>query len=302
MNNSSLSFSIETDITECEKLWNQFSPKENLSDLWEFRQCFHLSNESKPYFIVGLIDQKPIGIIPLEFDNYYKEYIFFGGGDWVEKSRFMIDEQYKKQVLPAFFENLPAPHDLGLIDESETNYTDRLTPQEPTFFLTPSEYEYNMENYLAAFSYKRRKSVRRDIRTLEESKPQILINNFDDLPMLIAFNRQQFGDESSFIDPWFEKTILSLPQNEVVRPLLRLFSIVIDDRIVAVALCSFYNNVFCCLQTGVDPTIPNISKFLHYRVIEKAFADHADRVDFLTDDCNWKTSWRFKSEMLYKFI
>lgn len=295
-------FHIETDISLCQKLWRQFSPNKNLADLWEFRECFHIANENKPYFLVGTVGEKLIGFIPLEFDNYYKEYIFFGGGDWVEKSRFMIEENVKKEALPFFFANLPVPHDLSLINEDETNYTDRLRPQEPTFFLTPSEYGYDMEKYLAAFSYKRRKSVRRDIRQLEELGPRININNFDDLPKLIAFNRQQFGDESSFVDPWFEKTILLLPQNEVVRPLLRLFSITIEGKTVAVALCSVYNNIYCCLQTGVDPTIPNISKFLHYKVIEQAFADHVDRVDFLTDDCNWKTSWRFKSEMLYTLV
>lgn len=293
---------IETNLAECEALWRKFSPDELFSDLWEYRLSFFEASGSTPYFMKCMIDEEIVGIVPLEFEPFYKRYMFFGGGDWVENSRFLIQESHKKKCLDEILSQIPTPHELLYIHTDEALYSELLVPEEPTYFLSPPDYEFDLERYFQAFSYKRRKNVRRDIKQLESRGARVLEGRFEDFETLTRLNLKQFAEDSSFDEGWFKKAFARIAQDKILMSYLRFKTIMLADKIVACGLYAAYNNRYTFLASGVDPDVSNVFKLLNFEIIREAFENRIQRIDFLTDECGWKKSWRLRTEMLYKLI
>ena len=83
-----LKFKTITNEKECRELWEEFSPKKILWDLWDFRFCFHNDNFDFN-FILGIDGKKEIGLIPLVFDKDYDTYTYFGD-TFPEQNKFFL--------------------------------------------------------------------------------------------------------------------------------------------------------------------------------------------------------------------
>ena len=83
-----LKFKIITSEKECLKLWEEFSPKQILWDLWDFRFCFH-KKSFQFNFILGVDGGKREGIIPLVYDDEYDTYTYFGD-TFPEQNKFFL--------------------------------------------------------------------------------------------------------------------------------------------------------------------------------------------------------------------
>jgi len=295
-----IEFYIERDIKECEKLWREFSLNRHISDIWEYRLCFHRGYGSLgPYFIVGKIAQEIIGFIPLEYQDFKKRYIFFGGGDWNENFTFYIKNHYKKFVLPLFFKQLPKNTKLFFINNEESSYTDFLKEDDSTYFLNPVDYNYEIEEYLKTLSHKTRKNLNREIREVEKLKPEIIYDNFQDIDVLIFFNKKRFGPDSAFEEPGFEKSLRLLLGENSLKGKVGMLSICIGGEAVAVFLVLKNGQIVEAMQSGSDPDRKGIAKFLVITLINKYFNEKVDRINFFAHDCGWKEHWRLKKDKLF---
>ena len=85
-----LTFKTIKDGAECRKLWEIFSTKEVLWDLWDFRYCFH-NNHFRFNFILGLEGKKQVGILPLVYDKENDTYAYFWG--YVSRAEQVFSER-----------------------------------------------------------------------------------------------------------------------------------------------------------------------------------------------------------------
>src|SRR4030043_2332183 len=58
-----LVFRVETDLFQCQLLWEEFSPNESLFDLWDFRLAFWRGYQYQPYFITLFFQEKVISVL-----------------------------------------------------------------------------------------------------------------------------------------------------------------------------------------------------------------------------------------------
>lgn len=299
-------FYVEKNLLECEKLWKEFSTNENLSDVWEYRLCFHQGYQSEPYFIVGKLGEEIVGFLPLEFSKSAGDiYVFFGGGDWVEDHSFFIKKEYKKEYLPLFLKQCPPETYLWLISGSEKYNLQDLEEDQPAYFLNLEKFNYNVEEYFSSISGKWRQTLKREIRRIGDLQPRVVINNFLDFEKLVEFNQKKFGDESAFADSdggyGFKQVFKLMIENTFFKDKLRMISVLINDEVKAVMLVLLWGGVYFPLQGGNDSDIPNLFKFLSYEIIKDAISLKMKRIYFMVDDCGWKEHWCLEKEMLYAF-
>jgi len=83
-----ITFQTYGEESECKELWNQYSPKKIMWDVWEFRRCFH-TKDSEFNFILCFENGKEIGLLPLIFDRKEKIYTYFGD-TFPEKNKFWL--------------------------------------------------------------------------------------------------------------------------------------------------------------------------------------------------------------------
>ena len=83
-----LKFKIIKEAGKCRELWDKFSPKKILWDLWDFRHCFH-NEDFEFYFIVGIEDNHEMGLMPLVYNKKDKAYTYFGE-DFPEQNKFFL--------------------------------------------------------------------------------------------------------------------------------------------------------------------------------------------------------------------
>ena len=109
-----LNFETVTDEKVCKELWEKFSPKLILWDLWNFRSCFHNSN-IRFNFICGFEGKNKVGLLPLVFDKEYNMHMYFGG-TFPEQNKFYLKD---KKNIKLFLENCPDETLLYYIDAED---------------------------------------------------------------------------------------------------------------------------------------------------------------------------------------
>jgi len=257
-----ITFKTVTELIECKKLWEKFSTKEILWDLWDFRYCFHNSQFN---FILGMDNHKEIGIMPLVFDKGEDTYTYFGD-TFPEQNKFLLKD---KKLLPKFLENCPEGTSIYYISESETKSYDFMLG-EKRYFLNLEKYEHSFENYLKSFTKKHRKNLRYDLKKLKEKGYEIEINSIEAFEKLIFFNKQRFGKDSDYNNNNFVLSMRKLMDAASKMKILDMISIKIDNKPEAIGLGIFYNKCYYVLGVGRNKEIKNLGKLLISEQIKNA--------------------------------
>jgi len=281
---------------DCKKLWDKYSAKEFLWDLWEFRHCFHNSN-FEFNFLLGFKDGKEIGVLPLVFDTKEKIYTYFGD-TLPERNKFLLKD---KDDLYYFLYECPYYTTIYYIDSKEAKYYDEFEPGEKRYFLNLKKHGYDFENYLKTFTKKHRKNLKYDLKKLGEKGFDIVKNDVKDFDKLIEFNKQRFGKESNYRNKDFVLNMKEAVNTAKKMKILDMISIKIDDNAEAVGFGVFYNRCYYVLGTGRNVEIKNLGKLLIAEQIKSAISLGCDEIDFLSTESNWKELWNLDSEQTYEF-
>ena len=290
-----LKFKTVTNERECRDLWEKYSEKQVLWDLWDFRFCFHTDN-FKFNFIVGFDDKNEIGLLPLVFDAKEKYYTFFGE-EFPEQNKFLLND---KQNVKLFLENCPKDTSIYYIDPEEAKYYNFATGDK-RYFLSLEKYGNRFESYLNSFNKKHRKNLNYDLKKLKERGYILEHNNIKDFERLVELNKKRFGNESDYNEKDFILSISKLIDAASRINALDVISIKIGNNAEAVGLGAFYNNVYYVLGSGRNVEIKNLGKLLISEQIKSAIANKCSEIDFLSTESTWKELWNFDSEQMYKF-
>jgi hypothetical protein len=297
---SEISFAIEYDLTKCEQIWKDLSPHVFLTDMWEYRLAFHQAFSKTPHFICAVQNAKIIGVLPLEhLDLNGGFYSYFGGGEWNERLRAFLSPGAPPKLIQKLYELAPRPAYFHSVMEADAKGIPNIRLETETYYLDCHDLNYNIDNLYAKWSKSYRHSIKRDFRKIEELKPEIIWDRFEDIESMIRLNKERFNGDSTFNKPHFADAIRNLVNCSILRPHLGMISLKLNHELIGVALCGFYKNSSIYLASGNIQDIPSVNKYLVFQLVQESMRRKIDRILMLSYDCGWKEHWHLNKETLY---
>jgi len=289
---------IETDLEICHQLFEEFSPKKSLFELWEFRYAFYLGDKCQPVFLIFERSGEPIGLLPLWYESDNDELRWFGSW-WQEGNTFWIND---KSLIPSIINLFPQKILLNAISVSP-RMAKKLgfVADDPKYLLSLEEYP-NIEVFLQKFNKKKRYNLRRDQKIILSYHPKTVINRFSDIENLFKLSIKRFADKdkSAFVRPERRKTfreIIKLAKE--YEP--RMITTEINGKIVGVDLAAIHKGIYYSLNGAYDlKRYPGLGNYTNFVLIQDAINLGAKAVDFLEVSYGWKEDW-FKPIPLFQF-
>lgn len=272
------------DLTECRKIWEKLSPQKTIYDEWEFRTAFNKYTNYQLYFYIGLIDNKIIGLLPLQYNSSKKILEFFGGPYMDINQIFISPKNY--QYIPQFYKSLDKPSKFPLTQKDP--YTQNLAQDNFNYSFNLTNYHSLEDFFKNLFSKKRQKNFKRENKIIEENEVTIVSDQYQDLNLLIQLNIKKFNEESSFSEsdhPEIFHDLLKIPWQWLMMTFL------INNQKQAVTLALLYKKIYYYLASGVNPEISNLGNYVIIKNIEKAISLKVKNFDLGSDDCGWKERW-----------
>lgn len=300
----SLNVHVVSDIEECRKLWEEFSPNTSLFDTWEFRYAFWKACQDEPYFLVLKDHKENFALLPLWYEKEKKKYFWFGSW-WMEDNQFFVKDDV---FIPLLLSVSPTPVHLNAVSADTVAVAKkymRFKPDDPKFTLDVSGFS-SLDEYLATLKKKKRYNLKRDRKHIENLAPQIIYDRFEDFETLVNLCNRRFhqkGEDTDWEDPQRVETfrqVIEIGKKHKSYG-MRMISLVIGDKIAAVDLITTFNRCYYSLKCGYDvKNFPGIGNYVNLLEIEDAIALGMKKMDFLEYDYGWKDTMFEKIE-LFKY-
>jgi len=293
-----------TDLEECRFLWNSLGRRRHVSDLWEFRICFHRHFQNQPFFLVLEDDHGILGMLPLCRLEKEDMFVFFPGETWQDKTWLERTPVYcrDREALPELFSVCPPGTYLRYIEADESDLPDELDLDEIGYVLHPPELHFNMDEYHKRFSWKKLKAIKKEISTILAPHCSWHVNRLPDYAAMVRLNRSRFEHDSYFLDSRFMKGFRDVVLWLHERGWLRIVSIEIGGETAAVDLGAVFDHSYVVFLGGTHPDFRGIAKAMNMHHIDFALEQRFSRVDFLCGDFYWKKLWHLDPQPLYKFL
>ncbi len=159
-----LIFRVESDLDRCQKLWEEFSTRESLFDLWDFRLAFWRGHKFSPYFITLSFQEKVLSVLPLWFDGEDQQYTWFGSS-WPEDNFFFTK---RIDTIPLLLKLVPSKARLFCIRSQEgiTDQPGLLEKDEEKYVLDVKNFN-SMDNFWNLLKKKKRYNLKRDWKRIQ---------------------------------------------------------------------------------------------------------------------------------------
>jgi|APSaa5957512622_1039677.scaffolds.fasta_scaffold59876_1 hypothetical protein len=276
-------------------------PQNLVSDLWEFRTCFHRHFKRPPHFLAAEDGDLVRGLLPLCWIDEAASFGYFPGETWkgktwLEQNRFPGECQGFIDELPVHCP--PAYHIRYLIPPEGTPNSPRVVDETGYLFLPPA-YDYNFDNYLGAFSRRSAKRLKRKLADFHENGVQYRLDHQPDFELLVSMNTANFGSDSYFHDPRFRESFRALTLFLHEKGWLRLTTVLIGGEPAAVDMGCIYRGAYTLLAGGTNPDHPGVAKLINVFHMRRACEERLAQVDFLCGDFCWKTLFHLTPRPLY---
>lgn len=290
-----LTVKVHSDIEDCFSLWEKFSPKKSLFDLWDFRFSWFQGYGFKPYFYTVYERQKPLAVLPLWYSDFRKKYLWFGS-DWMEDNTFFVEDE---KLIDVLFRIAPSPLLLNALviedDWSEKNIYPHLQKDEDPKNLKSLENISSIEDLLTTFNKKDRYNLKSDYYKIMELNPKVKITKKKDLKKMnkmIEMNIERFSkdpsDESDLTDPDRKKTYEFMVKNANSYD-VRFIEVFIQNHLAAIDFIITYKDTYYTMKGSNDLNRFNgIGNFMVYKEFEDALKEGYNLVDCLQMDNGWK--------------
>ncbi|MGE4285506.1 MAG: GNAT family N-acetyltransferase [Phycisphaerae bacterium] len=286
-------------ISQCRELWRRYVPQDCFFNLWEVRECFHLTFGNEPFFVTAEENGVLCGLLALCRNGSGKGVSFFpgelyGGRTWLEQNVIYASSHRALETLLGALPNEGEVRYLraagGLLetfcDEDELNYS-----------LLPPALDYDFDRYLAGMDGKYRRNLLRELRQFDA---EVRLNNFADIDAMLDLNLQNFGSHSYFADSRFLAGFRRMLGYARYMEALRVTTMLVDGQIAAVDVGVTHANRHTVLAGGTNPLFKGIAKHINIHHIKWALESRLGRVDFLCGDFGWKDKFALHAEPLYK--
>ncbi|MFC1862755.1 GNAT family N-acetyltransferase [Thermodesulfobacteriota bacterium] len=297
------SFSV-TELNDCEKLWKDYLRAECVSDLWEFRLCFHKHFNNKPYFLVLEDRQGIAGILPLAYINETDTAVFFPGEMWEGKTWLERTPIYLRDsnLFNDLLEICPEKYFLRYLVMRHDSPPVEITQDEIGYVLYPKDLNYDFTTYRQRFSNKKFKAIMKVIDSFKRMGCVFHHNRMADFDILIEMSLHKYGDRSFMADHRFREGFRDVMKFLYQQKILRMVSVEINGRIAAIDLGALYNSTYTVFLGGSNPDFPGIAKLINMYHITTSINERFHKIDFLCGDFHWKGLWHLDAEPLYKYV
>lgn len=294
---------LVTDLSACEKLWRCHIKAESVSDLWEFRICFHRHFGNSPHFLILEDTQGIAGILPLSIVDGTETAVFFPGElwqgkTWLERTPIYLRE---KDLFKDLLSLCPGRSLLRYIDLERETPCSEMDLDEIGYVLYPKRLNYDLMRFKQRFSNKKFKAISKVIESYKNMGCVFHLNRMKDFDVLVDMNIDQFGNQSFMADPRFRESFRDAMEFLYSSKLLRMVSVEINGIIAAVDLGALFRGVYTVFIGGTNRNFHGIAKLINMYHIESSINERFHKVDFLCGDFHWKKLWHLDPEPLYKY-
>jgi len=290
-----------TDIEECERAWRQAIPVETIWDIWEVRECFDRHYRRSRLFIIAEDRHRIVGLLPLsrlETDNDFGYFPgeTWNGKTWIEQNRIVAQDEI---ILRMMLDHCPGNYHLRYLTDSGVMNTASLPVDETGYLFYPSRYDFNIESYYNEFSHKSLKRILKSASALITRGAKFRFDDMADFDALVSLNLSRYETRSYFHDMRFRESFREVAQFLQNNGWLRITTVTIDGRPVAVDIGSTFNGTYALLAGGTDGEFPGIAKLINLRHIEWACEQKFKEVDFLCGEFSWKPMFHLSPRQLF---
>lgn len=291
-----LTLKVHSDIETCALLWDRYTKNETLFDLWDFRYAWLKGYGYKQYFYTLYEGKKPLGVLPLWFNEEDKKYEWIGGY-WMESNNFFAEDD---RVIDLLLSAVPLPITLMSIEGAQCARTHHMAPE----FKKEEDLKFskNVQNYssldhmLSTFKKKNRYHLKADHRRIMAQNPKIqhIENDASVLEELFALNIDRFKDAPADDG---QSVYHDKKQCDAFRETLKAQSLYsckfiktsVGDKTAAVDLLISYNGIYYQMTGANDiHNFNGIGHFMVYVELEDAIKNGYKTVDCLQEDHKWK--------------
>ena len=293
-----------TDPYLCERLWKTYIPAGSISDLWDFRICFQKYFKNSFRFLVAEDRNKIAGVLPLSIIDDLDINAFFpaetwNNRTWLERTPIFAGS---RNVLYELLSSCSERTYLRYIDAGWGYTPAQLDTDEIGYVIYPRLLDYDRENYRRRFSSKKFKSILKTVNSILDMGGCFDINHTEDFDLLVEMSIEKYGDESYLQDTRFRNSFRDVIGFLKNKGYLRMVSLKIDGKTVAVDIGALYNGVYTVFLGGVFSSIPGLAKVMNMHHIDFALNSRIHKLDFLCGDFNWKKLWHLDQEPLFKLV
>lgn len=303
-----LQFRVATDIVDVKEAWNELSPHQVIDDEWDFRYAFLKPLSYELRFIAGYDGEQIVGLLPLQRNNltglrppYGKDeiqpFLEFFGGDDMDDNVILLKPGYEECVLQ-FFDQIK---ERAILAPLATPYVYKQEAQvyEHKFFLLLTGYA-SYEDYLEhLWSKDSRKKIRQQIRNIHRDfKVEIINNNYEDITLLSTFNKERFGETSSFSHEYRQSIFESLTSLYAVETL----TIILNGVKQGVSYGIHYKDRYVGMNAGVSYDVQDLGKYLAILQIQQAIELGCSMYDAGKGSSGWKEAYRFQKSPQYQLF
>ncbi len=289
----------ESDIGECHKLWDLFSPKKDAWDDWDLIFAFHDEERHRFNFLVhdgG--DGPPDGLVPLVHDTKQDRYMLMGGS--YPDGRILW---LRYQDFPEVFEQFPertALFDLkqswvSKLLEIHPQFAANFSEQDLRYFLVPSEFEFDFNKHIDTFSPDKKQKFNYDLRNIRKREPTLRWSDDDEADLFIDLVNRNFGAASDYANEDDANEVRRVVDELKRSGRLRTLTIDVDGARQAVSLSLLHGKKMVALYAASNNDFNNLGKLVNVETIQEACRLRLDEISYMTG-MQWKANWKMKSE------
>ena len=297
------------DMSECERLWNKFSPRTIVWDNFDYFEKLVEIGGYPPLFVLILEEDLEVGILSLWLDKETNRYYQFGGS-WRENFNVWIPEEYiaptiaflhKEGIMPIRYidasKDMKEKFEAALSKDYEIKFE-----LDYNYHVDLEKINYDFEEFFSRFSSKQRKNLRNDIKKTSEYAPEVKFESLDNFDTFIKFNVDRFNSESDYNDENFIKEARSILETAKEKNELYALHIYIEGKVEGIEYAIFHNGIYHVFNGGYNRSFSNLGKLIMFEHIKKACELKAKKIDFLVGDTGWKKLWKLETEEVFTFI
>ena len=300
-----LTLKVHSDLEKCYVLWDKFSPKQTLFDLWDFRYSFYEGYKCTPFFYTLYEGKKVLGVLPLWYDEYENKYQWFGG--WYhEENRFFVEDEKLIEFLLAVS---PAPLKLNSIKQFEKikklEMFGALGKDSDLKYFKNIENVSSMDGFLKRLKKKRRYHIKTDYKRLVKQGVRIEKSGNEDshlLELMISMNKQRFDGVVRDIYPneRDQNSFTRVVRNAEIYD-VSFLQAKARNKIAAIDIVISYKDVYYQFAGANDVENFNGSgHYMAYYEIEDAINQGFKFIDCFQEDHSWKHRY-FDSREVFEF-
>ena len=289
----------ETNLLECKKLWEMFSPRQDAWDDWHLMFAFHDQDKHRFNFLVHQSgDSPPDGLVPLVYDTTQNRYMLMAGS--YPDGRILW---LRYQDFPEFFEHFPERTALFELRQSCVSELLQLYPQfeanfseeDLRYYLVPSEFGFDFHQHIDTFSSDKKQKFLYDLRNIRKREPALKWSNDNEADFFIELVNRNFGKESDYASEDNANEVRRVIEELKRSGRLKTLTIEIDGARQAVSLSLLHGNKMIALYASSNNDYNNLGKLLNVETIQEACRLRVDEISFMTG-MQWKANWKMKGE------